>query len=210
MKVKNSSSNNILKNNIVKHIVLEAPTVDELEKKIKKYETILVRALTNLYQISELRLKRDNFYHMTPNGSYQAVVDFHFFGFNRQHIPSPQQTVRDLEQLTILESGKKNESPRVISAHFLPAKDARTNEIKFGVDSLDKDKLEEAICSRQRQEIENLMSKANFEHIEFLPIVKDKDPKTGKINISIRYHYQSRIPNKNLTGNSAHDEPGGK
>ena len=208
MKVKNASSNNVLKNNIVKHIILEASTADELEKKIKKYETILVRALTNLYQISDLTLSRNNFYHMTPNGSYQVVIEFHFFGFNRQRIPSPQQTVRDLEQLTMLESGKKHESPRVISAHLLPSKYAEEKEIKFETNSLDA--LEEAICSRQRQQIEDLVSKSNLEYISFLPPYKQRNSKTGKINIAMKCHYQTRISNKNLTGNSSHDEPGEK
>ena len=207
MKVKNASSNSVLKNNIVKHIVLEAPTADELEKKLKKYETILVRALTNLYQISDLTLSRNNFYHMTPNGSYQAVVEFHFFGFNRRHIPSPQQTVRDLEQLTMLESGKK-ESPRVITAHLSPSKDANEKEITFETDSLDA--LEDAICSRQRQEIEALIGKTSLEHIDFLHIHKEKNPETGKIKVSIKCRYQSRALNKSLTGNSAHDDPGEK
>lgn len=205
MKVKNASSNTVLKNNIVKHILLEAPTAAELEKKIKKYETVLARALTNLYRISQLSLSRDSFYHMTPNGSYQAVISFHFFGINRKHIPFPQQTVRDLEQLTILESGKTHESAIVVSAHLLPAKDAKTAELKFEIDSLDK--LEEAICSRQRQTMEDLISKTNLEKISFSFPSKQIDPKTGKVSISMQYQYQTRCLNKSLTGNSGHGEP---
>lgn len=206
MKVKKANSNEVLKNNIVKHIVLEAPTVNELEKKLKKYETILVRALTSLYRISEMTLDRGNFYHITQKGSYQVAIDFHFFGVNRQHIISPQHTVKDLEQLTILESGKKHESPLVVSAHLLHIKEPGAGEIKFETDSIDK--LEEIICSRQRQEIENIASKKNLEEISFYPPHKQVDPKTGKISVSMKYKYLTRDLDKSLTQSpSNHDEP---
>lgn len=206
MKKKNAEYNNILINNIYKHIVLEAPTAEELEKKVKKYETILVRAITNLYQIHELTLGRDGFYHVTDNGSYQLALHFHFSGINRKNIPYPQQTIKDLEQLTMLESKKHHESPSVISAHLVQARDLKSNEISFETDSLDK--LEEAICSKQKQAIEHLLNETRLENISFFPAHREENPDTGKIKVSMKYYYQTRNLSKNLNGHATPEDSG--
>ena len=205
MKKKNAEYNNMLVNNIHKHIVLEAPTADELEKKLKKYETILVKALTNLYEIHELTLGRDGFYHVTDNGSYQLALHFHFSGIHRKTIPYPQQTIKDLEQLTMLESKKHHESPHVISAHLVQARDLKANEVTFEIDSLDK--LEEAVCSRQRQAIEHLLDETRLENISFLPVHREENPDTGKIKASMKYYYQTRNLTKNPDEHSVPEEP---
>lgn len=204
MKIKKANSNNILKNNIVKHVVLEAPTIEELERKLKKYEAILAKALTNLYQVSELNLNRDVFYHVTQNGSYQVAINFHFWGLKRNNIFDPQQTVKDLEQLTVLESGKKHESLPVISSHFSSTKSTNCNEITFEIDSLDK--LEDAVCSRQRQIMEDLIKSTYLEEIFFLHPHKKETPETGKINVFMKYHYKTRTLGKKLDEHSNHDE----
>lgn len=204
MKIKKANSNHILSNNIVKHIVLEAPTAEELEKKIKKYESILARSLTNLYQISELNLNRDVFYHLTPNGSYQVAINFHFWGVKRNNVLEPHQTIKDLEQLTVLESKKRHEFLPAISSHLSSTKNTNCNEITFEIDSLDK--LEEAVCSRQRQIIEELIQHTHLDEIFFLHPHKKENPETGKIDVFMKYHYKSRVLGKKQDEPSNHDE----
>ena len=182
--------NPLLINHICKHIILEAPTIAELQKKIKEYELILAKALTNVFRLSHLSLETDGSFRVSPNGSYQTSIVMTFSGKKKLEVSNPEKTLYYVKQLAALESKKQHESNIIKSFRKLEEKSIHSEA--FTIEGKDESELEQKISQKQRTMIENLIERTILTQISFLPTEKNKDSKTGKISITITANYTSR------------------
>lgn len=192
MKTRNTDldQSSLLTNHICKHIVLEAPTIPELEKKIKNYKTLLVSTITNVYRITNLTLDYDGSYNASPNHNYQVGIFFNFDGKRKEKVAHPDATLHHLKQLVALESKKQKTS------HIVSPSTSISREISH-VDTLvveanSETDLDDAISNKQREFIAHLISIINLTNISFVPKSKSKDNSTGKIIYTISVRYKAR------------------
>lgn len=182
----------LLTNHICKHIVLEAPTIPELEKKIKHYETLLVTAITNAYRITNLKLDYDGTYNFSPNQNYQVGIFFNFNGKRKDAITHPEATLHHLKQLASLTS-KKHQTSHIISPSTVVSKKAshKTSHIDtILVEANSEAEIDETISNKQRDFIRRLISTTNLTDISFSSKFINRDSSTGKIRITISVQYK--------------------
>lgn len=189
MKTRNVDLNNtpLLTNNICKRIFLEAPTEVELIKKVKEYERLLARVLTNKYKLRYLMLDNNGQYEVLPDGNYQASMLLNFSGCEKDEIVNPEKTLQIVKHLTALES-KKHEVQAIIPKP-LNRKAMKSHietktipiEVKEGIS------VDEAISAKQKQLLEKLVGKVNLKRISFLI------HKTPTISIETTYEYEEEI-----------------
>lgn len=198
----------ILTNHICKHIVLEAPTVSELEEKIKNYELILARAITNAYKVSSLTLQDNGLYHISPTGSYQAGLFMNFDGKKKEKITNPEYTLKCLKQLASLVS-KNQQIAHNIKHSNIPTKEAsHTDTLVIDADS--EFEMDDAIANKQRELLEQLISTTTLTGISFIPKSKYKDPNTGKITMTLGVNYTCREIQRKKVEHTDPEEPGNR
>lgn len=189
MKTRNVNLNNtpLLTNNICKRIFLEAPTEAELIKKVKEYERLLARVLTNKYNLRYLMLDNNGQYEALPDGNYQASMLLNFSGCEKSKIANPEKTLQIVKHLTSLES-KKHEVQAIIP------KPSNKKAMKSHIESTtipivvkNGISIDEAISAKQEQLIEQLVSKVNLKKISFLI------HKTPTISVETTYEYEEEI-----------------
>lgn len=192
MKTRNISLENtpLLTNHICKHVVLEAPTELELDKKVKQYESILIRAITNAYRLSNLTLDNKGTCHVSPTDSYKTSIFMNFEGKKLETIINPEKTLHYVKQLTGLESKKQHESNILTGTTNFKNETSHTNELIIEADN--ESEIDKKIAAKQRELLENLVERVNISQISFLTTSKHIDSKTGKIIIKITAHYKCR------------------
>lgn len=192
MKTRNVDLNNtsLLTNHIVKHIILEAPTVSELQKKVQEYKLILVKAITSAYRLSHLVFKNDGSFHISPTGSYQTAIIMTFDGKKKEEITKPEKTLQYVKQLMALESKKQHES-NVITGSQTLTKD-KTHIQTFIIEADSQKQLDEKISSKQKDLLEEIIENANLIDISFFTTAKHQDSQTGKITLTITANYTCR------------------
>lgn len=189
MKTRNVDLNNtpLLTNNVCKYIYLEAPSLPELKKKVKQYEILLVRALTNAYKLAELSLDKNGTYTILPDGNYQSSIFLNFSGMKKVEITNPERTLQYIKHLTAMESKKPE-----VDTHKPKIKQKITNyhktitipiEIKPGDIEVD------VISSKQRQILEKLIEDTNLIKISFFRANKQQNPNTNITTVSLKVTY---------------------
>lgn len=207
MKTRNVSLENspLLTNNIVKQILLEAPTISELQKKVKEFELILVRAITNAYQLYELTLDKKPEYSILPTGSYQVALIMSFSGKKKDSVTNPEKTLQYLKHLTALESKKDKET------NSMRPRNIKTREIDclktIEIDVNQRNKEDEIVSNEQRTFLEQFISNTDLSSITFSVISKSKDYNTGKIRITMQVNYKIRELQQQK---AQHQEPEGQ
>lgn len=196
--------NSLLTNHICKYIVLEAPTVAELEKKIKNYKALLIEIVTNAYRITNLTLDQDSSYNTSSNQNYQVGILFNFDGKRKDTIMNPVATVHHLKQLAALESKKHHTS------HIARPLDLTSREIThidaFEIEVENEKEIDDAISNKQREYMEHLISTSNLTNIAFYPKSKNKNLNTGKIKIEMSIHYKVKEIHKKQHFNNKQEE----
>lgn len=199
MEIKNVDLNStpLLTNNICKYIFLEAHSLIELEKKIKEYELLLIRALTNTYKLSNLSLDKNRAYTVLPNGIYQSSIFLNFSGIKKAEATNPEETLQCIERLTEMEykkSKEKGESPKTkCKEKFHQNYIVLPLEIKEGESEVD------IISEKQRQILERLVTDNDLTKVEFLMVTKKRnfETKTTTISLKIRYDYREIVEKHN-------------
>ena len=210
MKTRNVNLENtpLLTNNICKYIFLEAPTLSELKKKVKEYEILLVRALTNTYRLSALSLDKNGSYSILPDGNYQAAIFLNFSGTKKDTITNPERTLQYVKHLTAMES--KNPGIHIEkSTHKQELRDYYKS-IHVPIEMKPEDIEIEVISSKQRQILERLITDTNLIKISFYRENKKQNLDTNITTnfLRIEYHYRDvlEIPE----GHSDPDEQGNR
>lgn len=205
VKLENST---LLTNHICKHVVLEAPTALELEKKIKNYKLTLTKAITNAYRISSLTLQNDCSYHISPTGNYQVRLFINFEGKKKAEIANPEKTLQYLKQLTSLTSKKHQEAHLIKNPNTTRIKALHNETMIIEVEH--EDQTDEVISIKQKELFERLVTTTDLTSISFFTKFKGKDPETGKIIMSISVQYKCmEKPNKDVP-QSPPEEPGNR
>lgn len=189
MKTRNVNLNNspLLTNNIFKHIFLEAPTEKELIKKVKEYEVLLTRVITNKYRLTNLSLDNNGKYELLPDGNYQASMILNFSGIEKGEITNPERTLQIVKHLTALES-KKNDVQAIILKP-LHKKVMRTHmkSIAIPIDVKSGVAIDETISTKQAQLLEQLINKVNLKKVSF------SIKKTPTVIVETTYEYDEEI-----------------
>lgn len=97
----------ILSNHVFRNIILEAPSISELEEKIRTYEILLAETLTSAYRLVNLNLDNDGIYHMDSSGKYRITIHMNFSGRKKEKIANPERTLKNLRQLDSMEVQNK-------------------------------------------------------------------------------------------------------
>ena len=170
MKTRNVDLKNtpLLTNNICKYIFLEAPTLAELKKKVKEYEILLVRALTNAYKLSNLTLGKNGDYTILPDGNYQSSIYLNFSGMKKEEIINPEKTLQYVKHLTAMESKKRE----VHTSKAMPKQQIRDyhKSLIFPIEVKPHDILMDLISNKQRQILEQLITDNNLIKISFFVV----------------------------------------
>lgn len=188
MKTRNIDLDNNLQSNLFRHIILTAPTIAELEKKIKAYEMLFTKIVTDTYNIQELSMQREPYYHVTPNKSYQIGLDIHFYGPKKENTMSEEHIKKYLKELVGMETPHDKLSPNIKGYGLASWKNVESTTLIFEIN--DRDKMENTVADRKRQILEELIIKRNLTNAKFSTIYKVVDPKTGKINVSMLVQYE--------------------
>ena len=188
MKTRNVNLTNtpLLTNNICKYIYLEAPTLLELKKKVKEYEVLLTRALTNAYRLSNLSLDKNGQFTILDDGNYQASIFLNFSGRKKDEITNPEKTLEYIKHLTAMES----KNPGVYIHKTIPKiKTKDYHKIVIIPVELKPEETEiEAISKKQRQILERLITDTNLIKISFF-VNKNSN---GNTKLSLKVEYDSR------------------
>lgn len=210
MKTRNVDLKNtpLLVNNICKKICLKAPSLLELKKKVKEYELLLVRCLTNAYQLSKLSLDKKYVYTLLSDGNYQATMFLNFSGIKKEEISNPEKTLQYIKHLTAMESkgnDSNGECPRskhkINNYHnkvFLPV------EVKNGASETN------VIADKQRQILEKLVTENDLLRVDFLTAMRRKNFETDSTTISLKVEYDYREIIEMPAGHSDPDEQGNR
>ena len=207
MKAKNVTLQNtpLLINNICKHVCLKAPSLEELEKKVKRYEMLLVRCLTNAYQLSDIQLDRKNIYTILPDGYYQTSMLFSFSGKRKEEITNSKKTLEDIKKLAELES-KVEECDVLPPIRHIVKNYHKTIslpiEIKDGENELN------MISNIQRQFLEDLVEDKDIIKVIFMKEKRIKKAETKTIIISLKIDYDYRDIIEIPLGHTNQDDPG--
>lgn len=183
-------TSSLLTNHICKYIVIEAPTISELEKKIKNYKILLVTAITNAYRIINLKLNYDGSYKISNNQNYQVGIFFNFDGKRKDAITHPEETLQNLKQLELLES-KNHQMPHITSPSRVVSQEVSHADAIL-VEANSEAEIDEAISNKQRDVIGHLISTTNLTDISFHSKSRNIDSTTGKITITMFFHYMER------------------
>ena len=192
MKTRNVDLKNtpLLSNHICKNICLKAPSIQELKKKVKEYEILLVRSLTNAYQLTSISLDRNGEYTLLEDGNYQTSMFFNFSGIKKDLITNPEKTLQYIKHLTAMESKPKNEN-----AMFLRTKQKVRSyhktvsiPIEFNHEEVEAD----VISAKQRDILEKLVLDTNLINATFTSASKIRGT-DGKIkSISLKMDYDAK------------------
>lgn len=189
MKTRNVDLTNtpLLTNHIYKYILLEAPTLPELKKKVKEYELILVRALTNAYKLSNLSLDKNGSYTILPDGNYQSSIFLNFSGIKKEEITNPEKTLQYIKHLTALESKHSGKQ----SVAILPSSQKRESHksITIPIEIKPDDTEIDVISTKQKQLLEHLISETNLVKISFFIVDRNKNADTNKKIIYLKAEY---------------------
>lgn len=207
MKTRNVDLKNtpLLTNNICKYIYLEAPSLPELKKKVKEYEVLLIRALTNAYKLSNLSLDKNGTYTILPDGNYQSSIFLNFSGIKKEETTNPEKTLQYIKHLTALES-KHSE---VHTSKSLPKQQIKNHHksVVIPIEIKPEDTVIDVICNKQRQLLEQLITDTNLTKVSFFTGKKCKDCNTNKTKISIRVEYDYIEILQKTEGHSDPEEP---
>lgn len=189
MKTRNVNLDNtpLLINNICKYIILEAPTKAELIKKVKEYEILLAKALTNKYKLTHLLLDNNGQYNLLSNGNYKASILLNFSGFAKSEITNPEKTLQIVKHLTALESKQRGTSSVVTKQSNKKTMKSCSKSELIPVKINPGMNIDEAISAKQAQVLEQLIKKTNLKDISFFI---SKKPVTS---IKIMYKYEEEI-----------------
>lgn len=192
MKTRNVDLENtpLLTNNICKYIYLEAPSLPELKKKVKEYEIVLVRAITNTYKILNLSLEKNGDYSILPDGNYQSSIFLHFSGKKKEENTNPEKTLQYIKYLTGMESRKADASARKIITKKQKKDYHRSIIVPIEINP---EELEiEVVSRKQGQILEKLITDTNLIKVSFCRVNKKHDPNTNTTTISLKVEYDYR------------------
>lgn len=210
MKTRNINLNNtpLLTNHICKYIFLEASTLAGLKKKVKEYEILLVRALTNAYKLSNLSLDKNGTYTILPDGNYQSSIYLNFSGMKKDEITNPEKTLQYVKHLTAMES----KSPGVYTSKSMPRHQIRDyhKNITVPIDITSQDALMDVVSHKQRQILEQLVTDKNLIKISFFIAGKKQKIDENHTTISLKVEYDYRDILEIPVGHSDPDEQGNR
>ena len=210
MKTRNVDLENtlLLTNNICKKICLKAPSLLELKKKIKEYELLLIRCLTNAYQLSKLSLDKNGTYTILPDGNYQTSIFLNFSGIKKDEITNPEKTLQYVKHLTAMES----KSPEVHISKTMPRHQIRDyhKSITVPIDITSQDALMDVVSDKQRQILEQLVTDKNLIKISFFIAGKNQKIDENHTTISLKVEYDYRDILEIPVGHSEPDEQGNR
>lgn len=206
MKKRNINLENtpLLTNNICKCITLEAPTLSEIKKKVKEYEMLLVRVLTNAYKLSSLSMDNDETYALLPNGNYETSIYLNFSGIKKEEVSNPEKTLQYVKHLTTMESKKQNITTQK-EIHVQQNKDHHTSII-IPIEIKTEDTISDVISNKQRQLLEQLITDTNLIKVSFFIESKKRNPDTNCTTISLKVDYDYREILEIAEEHSAHYE----
>lgn len=195
MKTRNVNLENtpLLINNISRKICLKAPSLMELKKKIKEYEILLARCLTNAYRLSNLSLDKNHRYTILPDGNYQASIFLNFSGKKKEEISNPERTLQYIKHLTGMESKANGEN-----GEYLNTKQQirdHHNVVIMPVEVKEGDSEINSISEKQRQILEKLITDIDLVKVDFLMTMRKRDveAKTTTISLKVEYDYREIV-----------------
>ena len=193
MKTRNVNLENteILSNNICKTICLKAPTLAELEKKVKEYEMLLIKALTNKFRLLELNLYNNGKYVLLDDGNYMASMVLNFTGVKKVNITAPETTLQYIKKLTTMESKR----PEILVTK--PMKRPKIREhieeiiglIELNPEDREPDRINEIIAKQQQQLLEKIVTETNLLEIKFFITNKKQNPNTNGVTLTMNAKY---------------------
>ena len=155
----------LIANHIVKHIVLEAPTIPELEKKVKTFKTLLISAITNSYKITELSLGQGvSYYYSCDDKSYQTSIFFTFAGKRKDMDSIPEESLKCLREMNGL-IAKEKTVPQIIDPSLMLKEILKADTFTIEADSTAE--IDETIFHKQREFMLDLISNINLTNISF-------------------------------------------
>ena len=180
----------LITNHIVKHIVLEAPTIPELEKKVKTFKFLLISATTNSYKITELSLEQGvSYYYSCEAKSYQTSIFFSFAGKRKDIDLIPEVPLENLRQINGLISKEKT-VPHIIEPSLILKEFSNVDTFSIEADSTAE--IDEAISHKQREFMLDLISNINLTNISFFTKSKTRNASTGKIKLEMSVKYTAK------------------
>jgi len=178
----------LLTNNIFKCVNIEAPTLPELKKKIKEYQILLARALTNSYQLTNLSLQYNGNYYILPDGTYRSSIYLNFSGKKMEQITNPEKTLQYIKRLTAMES-KKTDIKIPLKIKKQETK-KHHKSIIVPIQIKPEEQENEVVSRKQRQIIEQIITDTNLIKITFFKFDKQQNTNTNLITVSLKVDYE--------------------